>query len=147
MTVTNQTTSKKVNWWRLFTRLQNPLMKRLLRSPVHFLVSRYYMLITVTGRKSGKIYTTPVQYKQVGNDIFVITNRDYQWWKNLRGGVEVTVHIRGVDVVGEADISLNPAEIRQAFDTIYPSMKPEQKDKYVDDTVVVVIRCDPKSLK
>jgi len=36
----------------------------LLQSPLHGLVSQGMLLITVTGRKSGKTYTTPVEYRQ-----------------------------------------------------------------------------------
>ena len=35
-------------------------MKLVLRSPVHKMVSKTVLLITFTGRKSGKTYTTPV---------------------------------------------------------------------------------------
>ena len=134
-----QESQQPINLWIRFTRLQNPLMKWLLRSRLHFFVSRYYMLITVTGRKSGKAYTIPVQYKQIANDVLVITSRNYIWWKNLLGGAEVKLRLRGVDVMGKASVSLNPDDIRDAFEKLYPSMKPEQKDKFVDETLVVTI--------
>ena len=38
----------------------NTLMSLLLRSPFHGLVSTHLMLIRFTGRKSGKLITTPV---------------------------------------------------------------------------------------
>src|SRR5262249_17743027 len=40
----------------------NPVIRALLRSPVHGLMSKSLMLITFTGRKSGRRYTTPVRY-------------------------------------------------------------------------------------
>lgn len=97
------------------------------------------MLITFTGRKSGKTYTTPVQYKRRGDTIYVISNRQYIWWKNLQGGAEVTMRIQGGDFIGTADVSLKSHDIREAIELIYPSMKSEQKDKFVDDTVVLQI--------
>jgi hypothetical protein len=48
-------------------------MKRLLRSPLHGIVGRSFMLITFTGRKSGRAYTTPVQYVQDSNTLYVGT--------------------------------------------------------------------------
>ena len=42
-------------------------MKFILRSPLHGMVSKYLTLITFTGRKSGKNYTTPVSYSQDDN--------------------------------------------------------------------------------
>ena len=43
--------------WR---KLYNPFVGALLRSPLHGFMSNSTMLLTYTGRKSGKTYTTPV---------------------------------------------------------------------------------------
>ena len=45
-----------------WSKLYNPLMKWLLRSPLHGVVSKMYLLVTFTGRKSGTVYSTPVEY-------------------------------------------------------------------------------------
>ena len=76
-------------------------MKFILRSPMHSMVSKTVLLITFTGRKSGKIYTTPVDYSQDGNHVYVFTHAS--WWKNLRGGAPVTLRLRGQDVLGLAE--------------------------------------------
>lgn len=55
-------------------RLVNPLMKLLLRSPLHGLVSKRLMLLTMTGRKSGKQYSIPVGYTQVAETLYFGTN-------------------------------------------------------------------------
>src|SRR5205085_11984824 len=41
-------------------RFVNPVAKALLRSPMHRLLSKNLMLLTVTGRKTGRIDTLPV---------------------------------------------------------------------------------------
>jgi hypothetical protein len=41
-------------------KLNNPLVTWLVRSPLHSLVDQHTMVITVTGRTSGKRYTLPV---------------------------------------------------------------------------------------
>ncbi len=64
--------------------LMNRVPQLLLRSPLHGLMSSRYLLITFTGRKSGKQYTTPVAYLGEGDTIILTT--DSPWWKNLRGG-------------------------------------------------------------
>jgi len=71
----------------------NSAMKLVLRSPVHGMVSKSILLITFTGRKSGKIYTTPVSYSQRDDQVYIFTHAD--WWKNLRNGAPVTLRIRG----------------------------------------------------
>ena len=38
----------------------NRAMKFMLRSPLHSIVDKKILLVTFTGRKSGKTYTTPV---------------------------------------------------------------------------------------
>ena len=76
-------------------------MKFVLRSPVHGMVSKTVLLITFTGRKSGKTYTTPVDYSQDGDQVTIFTHAD--WWKNLRNGAPVTLRIRGRDLQGLAE--------------------------------------------
>jgi deazaflavin-dependent oxidoreductase (nitroreductase family) len=79
----------------------NSAMKFVLRSPVHAMVSKTVLLITFTGRKSGKTYTTPVDYSQYGDQVYIFTHAN--WWKNLRSEAPVTLLIRGREVQGLAE--------------------------------------------
>lgn len=79
----------------------NRAMKLVLRSPVHGIVSKTVLLITFTGCKSGKTYTTPVSYSQNGDQVTIFTHAD--WWKNLRGGASVTLRLRGRELQGLAE--------------------------------------------
>jgi hypothetical protein len=76
-------------------------MKLVLRSPVHAMVSNTILLISFTGRRTRRTYTTPVCYSQYGNEVHIFTHAD--WWKNLRGGAQVTLRLRGRDVQGMAE--------------------------------------------
>ena len=82
----------------------NPLVCAVLRSPLHWLLSLGLMLITVTGRRSGRRYTIPVGYHQLDDCIVVLVAeaRSKQWWRNYRipGGVEL--HVRGTTRRGTA---------------------------------------------
>lgn len=69
----------------------NGFMSWLLRSPFHGLLSGGMMLITVTGRKTGKQYTTPVGFYRENDDLWVLTSRDRTWWKNLQGEAQVSL--------------------------------------------------------
>lgn len=84
----------------------NPIMSAILRSPLHPMLGDT-MLLTVTGRKSGHRYTTPVGYYQVGDLLWVMSSRDRTWWRNVRGGARVSIHIHGRDVQGFAEAVLN----------------------------------------
>jgi deazaflavin-dependent oxidoreductase (nitroreductase family) len=84
-------------------KIGNGTMKFLLRSPFHKLVSGNTMLVTVKGRKSGKAYTTPVNYIQDHQLVYVTSLKGRTWWKNLHGGAEAVLRLRGQDLkaVGE----------------------------------------------
>ncbi len=82
----------------------NILMATLLRSPLHGLLSQSLLLLTYTGRKSGKLITVPVNYVRDGAVLRVTSRRERTWWRNLRGGVPVRVQLRGREVSATATI-------------------------------------------
>lgn len=88
----------------VFEYFVNPLMKALLRSPLHGLVSDALLLLTFTGRKSGRTYATPVGYEALDGTLYVTSQTDRVWWRNLRGGAEVTVRLRGERRAGFAQV-------------------------------------------
>ncbi len=88
----------------------NKTIKFVLSSPLHGLVSKTVLLITFTGHKSGKTYTTPVSYSQHEDQVYIFSHAN--WWKNLRTGAPVTLRIRGQDLQGLAEQPV--AEDKQA---------------------------------
>lgn len=128
--------------WKTFIRLQNPLMKWLLVSPFHGVVSRMYLLLTFTGRKSGKVYTTPVQYAQQGDTLLIITSAGYVWWRNLKGGADVRVRLRGQDITGRGDVSQDAQAISDAVAAIYPQLGADRRASFVPGKVLVRIQLD-----
>jgi deazaflavin-dependent oxidoreductase (nitroreductase family) len=85
----------------------NDFMAWVLRSPFHGMLSNGMMLITITGRKTGKTYTTPVGYYEEGGYLWVITSRERTWWKNLQGGSKVGLLLRRKPAQGEAETELD----------------------------------------
>ena len=77
----------------------------LLRSPLHIFMGDT-MLITVTGRKTGKKYTTPVGYFRENGDLWIMTSRDRTWWRNVRGGAQVSMRMHGRDSRGYGETIL-----------------------------------------
>ena len=56
------------------------------------------LLLSVTGRKSGLIRTTPLVYFEDGDNYIVVgsdgaARRDPQWWKNLQENSQATVRV------------------------------------------------------
>ena len=79
----------------------NAVMTFILRTPLlNRLVSGKIMLITFTGRKSGKTYTTPVSYLKETDTVTLFTHSP--WWKNLAEGAPVVVRIKGKNLTGTA---------------------------------------------
>ena len=85
----------------------NPLMTWLLRSPLHSVISSNTMLMTYTGRKSGKIFTTPMNYLRMkdsrGEYLLTTSLRERTWWRNLRGGAAVTLQLQGKNMPAQAE--------------------------------------------
>ncbi len=84
----------------------NPIMKFLLRSRWHGVASANIILVTVTGRKTGKQYTTPVNYieDEEAGILTVLTHQHRTWWRNLRGNAPVTVRLRGQTLTGSGRV-------------------------------------------
>jgi hypothetical protein len=96
-------------------KILNVVMKWLLQSPLHWLMSRDIMLITFTGRKSGKRFTTPVTYMQRDNQILFFSNQ--KWWKNLEGGATVWLRVRGKNLIGLATPTKSISRIVEEMQT------------------------------
>jgi hypothetical protein len=90
----------------------NNFMAWLLRSPFHGMLSKGMMLITVTGRKTKKKYTTPVGYYESDGYLWTITSRNRTWWKNVQGGAEVLLCLKGKDARAFSDIDLDEESIK-----------------------------------
>jgi hypothetical protein len=94
----------------------NPIVRFLLRSPIHRFWSGSLMLITFTGRKSGKSFTTPVRYVCVGDAVRCFSSSQGLWWRNLVGGAEVVLRLRGCDQTHLASVLRDdPEQIREAL--------------------------------
>ncbi len=84
----------------------NPVVRALLRSPAHRAMSGTLMLLTVVGRKSGLRRTFPVGYLEEPDGWYVLVGEFERktWWRNLEGGVPVTVEVRGRTVQAIAEV-------------------------------------------
>ena len=92
-------------------RTVNFTLATILRSPLHSLLSRNLLLITVTGRKSQQPYTVPVSYQQHNREVRIVSERTDRWWRNVRGGAPVTVQLQGHTIAGEAQVIEATSEV------------------------------------
>jgi hypothetical protein len=98
-------------------RLWNPIMKRLLESPAHWPLSRWFAVLAWSGRKSGRRYSTPVSYVREGGTAFVTTGD--AWWRNLRGGAPVKMRVSGRWRQGDAVPLVDAAESRAEHERLF----------------------------
>ncbi len=87
----------------LFRYVVNPVMRTLLRSPLGKRLGNDdtgIMLLSFKGRKTGRVYSTPVGYHRQDGDLLVFT--DDPWWRNLKNGARVKMLWRGRAMTGRA---------------------------------------------
>jgi hypothetical protein len=83
--------SSSNNFYRYFL---NPVMRSLLRSPLHGVTSHNIGIVHFSGRKSGRKLNTPLSYTREGNVVRLLSNHNTRWWLNFRGnGVKVEMEI------------------------------------------------------
>lgn len=88
-------------------------------------LGRPILLLTTTGRKSGRSYTTPLQYLQDGDDVVLAASnggsrRHPDWWLNLRAHPEAEIQIRAERKRVTAEIA--KGRERPALETTRPDV-------------------------
>jgi deazaflavin-dependent oxidoreductase (nitroreductase family) len=86
------TISRRIPPQRLINMI-NPLVRRILASPLHGALDKSLLILHVTGRRTGRRYDIPVGYVNLGQQLVVITQ--HTWRANLRGQDHVEVTYRG----------------------------------------------------
>jgi hypothetical protein len=81
-TIGDDTMSSGNSFYRYFL---NPVMRSLLRSPLHGITSHNIGIVHFTGRKSGRKLSTPLSYTREGNVVRLLSNHNTRWWVNFRG--------------------------------------------------------------
>ena len=101
---------------RRVLRLSNPFVTMILRSPLHRILSSQVLLLTFAGRKTGKLFTIPVYYTREGDTLTLFSSKG--WYKNLRGGRPVMVHLEGRQRTGRAEVIEERETVVQAAERL-----------------------------
>jgi hypothetical protein len=118
----------------------NPIVRGLLRSPLHRLLSSALVVLSYTGRRTGRRRSLPVMYAQDGSRLIVFAAHpgEKRWWRNFQdGGAPVDVCLRGHDYHGRGAVVTDPAlvdEGRVLYTERFPSSGPS-----IADAVMVVV--------
>ena len=97
-----------MKFW-IMNHLINPLVRAVLYSPHHRLLSGSLAVVTYTGRMTGRRYSVPVMYVQRKGQLVVFAGRpqEKRWWRNLRGGAPVSVVLRGQQHQARAEVIMD----------------------------------------
>jgi hypothetical protein len=85
------------------------LLRVLLRTPLHRVLSDKLLLLTFTGRRTGRRFTIPVGHHEVDGQMWLLTGS--RWRHNVRGGAPVTVVLRGRRRRARATLVEDPEEV------------------------------------
>ena len=93
-------------------RVINPVVKKILRSPLHGVLSQNTLLLEFTGRKSGRKLSTPVSYHSSDGIAHCFTRKSFVWWKNLNSGEPVYATIKGKRHLVRPEVEAENSEIK-----------------------------------
>lgn len=81
----------------------NRLMRILLNSPLHRLMSGSVMVVYFTGRRTGRRRSTPVRYlRESDSTVECLTGRETGWWPNFLEPRDVELQLAGRRVAARA---------------------------------------------
>jgi len=89
----------------------NVFMRPILRLPFATPLTKRIMLVSFTGRKTGKAYQQPLSYVQ--QDDTLLTPGGGKWKLNLREDQSVRIRLRGRDVFARPEFVRDPDEIER----------------------------------
>ena len=91
-------------------------MRAALSLPFATPLSGNLMLISYTGRKSGKAYRQPVSYVRDGD--VLLTPGGGRWTLNLADGSQARIRLRGRDEPARPELVTDPAEVERLLEVI-----------------------------
>ncbi len=124
----------------LYRLLGGRLVGRMGKAPI--------LLLTVTGRRSGRRITTPLLYARDGQDLIVVASAGGQakhpaWWLNLRANPQATVEVgrERLEATARAATPDEKPRLWALMNAMYPTYDAYQrKTSRVIDVVVLTPR-------
>ena len=94
-------------------KMGNPLVRMLLGSPLHGVLDDSFLVLHLTGRKTGRRYNIPVGYVDMEGKLTIVTVA--RWRVNLRGRADVEVTLRGRLRLMHALLEEDPASVAVSY--------------------------------
>lgn len=93
-------------------RWSNPVTRWILSRRLHGVMSGRLLLVSFTGRKTGRSYVTPVSYVREGSRLLIPGGG--AWWKNL-GDSPVRVRLRGTWRTASSEVITDPEALSETL--------------------------------
>ena len=91
----------------------NFFIKAMINSPLHSLLGDSFAVITVTGRKTGRPISTPINVSRDEGSYIVVSMRNRTWWRNLRGNTQAQLRVKGKTIQVRGDVIEDPSTVRE----------------------------------
>ena len=119
-------------------RLGNPVVRAVLGSRGHRLLSGRLLVLDYRGRRTARRYRIPLRYAETGTGELVavaVRPERKQWWRSFAEPAAASVLLRGttVDVVGALASGAARASVLARYDARYP-----RGARWTGDAAVVV---------
>lgn len=131
------------------TSIGNAFMKAILCSPLHPLLGESFGVISVTGWKTGRRISTPINIARREDGFTVVSYRNRTWWRNLRdnrrgelrvGGKAMTVTARILESASEVEAGLKDYFERYPAYAKYFGMRTDAGGKIPEEELKRVAR-------
>lgn len=130
------------------------VVRTVLASPLHGLLSGSTDVIRYRGRRSGSTYETPTQYACSGDDLVILVGRPETktWWRNFRTGHDLDVLLAGEwsPMVGRAVVGAEDPDAVAPLLEVYLARFPKAARLFGDaegperDRQAVLVHCRPR---
>ena len=105
-------------------KMGNPLVRMLLGSPLHGVLDDSFLVLHLTGHKTGRRYDIPVGYVDMEGRLTVVTVA--RWRVNLRGGADVQVTRHGCLRPMHALLDEEPASVAVSYQAMIDRIGPKK---------------------
>jgi hypothetical protein len=90
-------------------RVVNPILRYVLRTPLAGPAREQMMVVSFTGRKTGRRFSIPLSAHRIDNDLYAITSAG--WKHNFRDGADAEVLHNGKTTAMRGELISDPAVV------------------------------------
>ena len=94
-------------------RVVNPILRSLLRTPVMGAARNQLMVLSFTGRKTGRRYSIPVSAHRIDNVLYALTGAP--WKRNFRNGATADVLLDGKSTTMAGELIQDPSVVADLY--------------------------------